>query len=50
MSTKQLIFGIACLFSFQFASAQQSKLFIPTNLQRAIDRGTRTLDGKPGPN
>ncbi len=50
MSTKQLLCGIACLFSLQFASAQQSKLFIPTNVQRAIDRGTRTLDGKPGPN
>lgn len=28
--------------------AQQSKLFVPLNVQRAIERGTRTTDGKPG--
>lgn len=48
MGTKHILCGIACLFGFQFAGAQQSKLFIPTNVQRAIERGTRGLDGKPG--
>ena len=49
MGTKHILCGIACLLGFQFVGAQQSKLFIPINVQRAIDRGTRGLDGKPGP-
>ena len=30
--------------------AQKSSLTIPLNIQKAIDKGTRTLEGKPGPN
>ncbi|MBS3945873.1 MAG: M1 family metallopeptidase [Melioribacter sp.] len=28
----------------------QSNLYIPRNIQKAYDRGTRSYDGKPGPN
>ncbi len=40
---------IFLLFLFQNAQAQQNNLTIPLNIQKAIDNGTRTLDGKPGP-
>jgi len=30
--------------------AQPTELFFPRNLQRAYDKGTRSADGKPGPN
>jgi cyclophilin family peptidyl-prolyl cis-trans isomerase len=30
--------------------AQKSSLTIPLNIQRAIEKSTRTLEGKPGPN
>ena len=30
--------------------SQPSELFFPRNLQRAYDKGTRSADGKPGPN
>ena len=29
---------------------QTSELFVPLNIQKAIDNGTRSLDGKPGKN
>ena len=42
--TTLLILGAA-----QILSAQNTELFFPRNLQRAYDKGTRSLDGKPGP-
>jgi hypothetical protein len=38
------------LFILDTAHAQTPSLFIPLNIQKAIDKGTRTTDGKPGPN
>lgn len=38
-----------CLLLSLSLMAQQPKLFVPLNVQRAIERGTRTTDGKPGP-
>jgi hypothetical protein len=39
-----------CLFSLVTISliGQNSDLFIPLNIQKAIDNGTRSIDGKPG--
>ncbi|MCB8964807.1 MAG: M1 family metallopeptidase [Bacteroidales bacterium] len=49
MASKHLLCTIACLLEFCYVGAQQSDLFIPTNVQRAIALGTRGADGKPGP-
>lgn len=40
---------IALLLS-NISSAQKSTLPIPLNIQKAINNGTRSLDGSPGPN
>lgn len=48
MKRKATIATLCLLFSLPLM-AQQPKLFVPLNVQRAIDRGTRTTDGKPGP-
>jgi hypothetical protein len=46
-------FTIMCtliLSSFYFNSiAQNSSLPVPLNIQKAIEKGTRTMEGKPGP-
>ncbi len=50
---KKIIFSIAVFVFIIFPSAiifSQSKLYIPTNIQRAYEKGTRSLDGKPGAN
>lgn len=47
MCSKQLLFGLICFVGLN-ATAQQTKLFIPVNVQKAIERGTRSIDGKPG--
>jgi len=41
---------LVVLFLFHTAYAQKITLPIPLNIQRAIDKSTRTLEGKPGPN
>lgn len=41
------IFFIA---GFELSFAQTDRLFIPRNVQNAFNKGTRSLDGKPGPN
>lgn len=42
---------LICVFSFCFSLvfAQQTDLLIPVNIQKAIQKGTRGVDGKPGP-
>ncbi len=42
-----LLFGSVALSVF---SQTGSSLFLPRNLQRAYDKGTRSADGSPGPN
>jgi hypothetical protein len=46
------VFVFICLFSLATVSllGQNSDLFIPLNIQKAIANGTRSLDGKPGEN
>ncbi|MCX6169586.1 MAG: M1 family metallopeptidase [Ignavibacteriales bacterium] len=50
MKTKPtLYFLTVALFLCNLAFAQKSSLNIPLNIQKAINNGTRSLDGKPGP-
>ncbi len=44
------IFTSAIFLLATLSFAQKSSLTIPLNIQKAIDKGTRTLEGKPGPN
>ena len=48
MNRKIFISVIFLLTTISFA--QKSSLTIPRNIQKAIDKGTRTLEGKPGTN
>lgn len=48
MNRKNFIAVIFLLATISFA--QKSTLPIPLNIQRAIEKGTRTLEGKPGSN
>lgn len=42
---------ILSITSFLFSSiTAQTKLYIPGNIQKAYGKGTRSFDGKPGPN
>ena len=41
---------VAVLMFAQTATAQTSKLYIPRNILKAYEKGTRSLDGKPGAN
>ncbi len=42
---------ILSITSFLFNSiTAQTKLYIPANIQKAYSKGTRSFDGKPGPN
>ncbi len=43
-------FFASLIFLTTLSFAQRTSLPIPLNIQKAIDKGTRTLDGKPGPN
>ena len=45
----RILFGLLLLFIFQTVTAQRS-LFFPRNLKPAYEKGTRSMDGKPGPN
>lgn len=38
------------LFSFFPSAFSQTSLFFPRNLQKSYEKGTRSWDGKPGPN
>src|ERR1035437_1732300 len=44
-----LIIFLVFIFS-EYSSGQNEWLYIPRNIQKAIDKGTRTLDGKAGIN
>lgn len=48
MKRKTIVAALSLLLSLPLM-AQQPKLFVPLNVQRTIERGTRTTDGKPGP-
>lgn len=48
MKLKTIIASLSLLASVPLM-AQQANLFVPLNVQRAIERGTRTTTGKPGP-
>ena len=51
MKTKPTLFYLfVALLLCNSTYAQKSSLNIPLNIQRAIDKDTRTLEGKPGPN
>lgn len=39
-----------CLAAIVSSATAQTTLFFPRNLQKAYDKGTRSHDGKPGPN
>ena len=41
---------LAIVFPWQYMSAQQGKLFMPKEIRKAYENGTRSYDGKPGPN
>ncbi|MEW5841809.1 MAG: hypothetical protein AB1775_00945, partial [Bacteroidota bacterium] len=41
---------VAILMFAQMASAQSSKLYIPRDILKAYEKGTRSYDGNPGPN
>ncbi|PKL84373.1 MAG: peptidase [Ignavibacteriae bacterium HGW-Ignavibacteriae-3] len=44
------IYFFVALFVNGSIFPQNTSLNIPVNIQKAIDRGTRSLDGRPGPN
>src|ERR1035437_8690146 len=44
-----LIIFLVFIFS-EYSPGQNEGLYIPRNIQKAIDKGTRTLDGRPGIN
>lgn len=46
----RLLTTIFFLGAAQILLAQPAELFLPRNLQRPYDKGTRSTDGKPGPN
>jgi Peptidase family M1 domain len=48
MSFKNLIYLTLFTSVFSYALAQQE--YIPRNIQQAYDKGTRSIDGTPGPN
>jgi hypothetical protein len=45
-----LFWAITALFFSSSAFAQKTSLFVPRNYYKAYERGTRSWDGKPGPN
>jgi hypothetical protein len=42
------IFGLAFFCLFGAISAQAQELYTPRNIKMAYDKGTRSVDGKPG--
>lgn len=51
MTAKRIILFVCVAFMFGFGNMfSQSDLFIPKNILKAYDSGTRSLDGKPGKN
>src|SRR6185437_9616022 len=45
---KSIIFSVFTLFAF--SQAQSQSLYMPRDIQHAYDKGTRSMDGKPGKN
>ena len=45
---KSIIFSVFTLFAF--SQVQSQSLYMPRDIQHAYDKGTRSLDGKPGKN
>ncbi len=50
MKSKPIIYTFILLVFCSNLIAQQPNIFIPIEFKKAIDKGTRTLDGTPGPN
>lgn len=48
MKNKIAFFIASCLLCTQPIAAQKTNLYIPINVQRAVERGTRSIKGKPG--
>lgn len=48
MKNKIAFFIASCLLCAQPIAAQKTNLYIPINVQRAVERGTRSMKGKPG--
>ena len=46
----RILFSLLLALGFQPMITAQTTLFFPRNLQKAYDKGTRSWDGKPGPN
>jgi hypothetical protein len=46
----KLIVCIMCFILCAGSFAQKPNIFIPINFLKAVEKGTRTLDGTPGPN
>ena len=44
------LFALFIFFALSARATAQDDLFLPRNFQRAYDKGTRSKDGKPGPN
>ncbi len=44
------LFSLLLMLVIVSGTAAQTTLFFPRNLQKAYDKGTRSWDGKPGPN
>jgi hypothetical protein len=47
---KSMLLFIAVIMAATYCYAQSSRMFIPLDVKKAYDNGTRSLDGKPGPN
>ncbi len=47
---KILLTAVALVAMVSAAHAQNSKIYIPREIKAAYDKGTRSYDGKPGPN
>jgi hypothetical protein len=47
---KTVLLLFAVVFMASYCYAQSSRMFIPLDIKKAYDNGTRSLDGKPGPN
>ncbi len=51
MKSKNILYAVLCSLFFNFLiNAQSGSYQIPLNIKKAIDKGTRTVDGKPGSN
>ena len=45
---KKTVLGILTLISFVSVTASAQELYMPRNIRKAYENGTRSLDGKPG--